>query len=125
MLSAKEQEAGMLPQGFVYTLPTQAQWASLMADSTLEQAVTSVKNPRNGTAPVGSLQRNRLGLYDTRGNLWQWCLDPQDQPYRVLKGGAWNSSLEMNLRPDFRWYSKSPDERQDTFGFRVVLGPAR
>ncbi len=120
-LNEAEAKEEMLPKGWSYTLPTQAQWEMLMADATLDQAVTSEHGNRSGPAPVGSLPPNSLGLYDTRGNVWQWCLDPSDKPFRVLKGGAWNSFLEMNLRPNFRWYSNGPDDRKNTFGFRCLL----
>ncbi|MEY2428761.1 MAG: hypothetical protein QOJ40_1646, partial [Verrucomicrobiota bacterium] len=110
-----------LPEGCVYTLPTQAQWDSLAAGAALENAVTSLGAPRTGTAPVGSLGPSPSGLYDIRGNLWEWCLDPDDKPFRVLKGGAWDTSLDINLRPEFRWYSNGPDERKNIFGFRCVL----
>jgi formylglycine-generating enzyme required for sulfatase activity len=42
------------------------------------------------------------------------------QPRRFLKGGSWQDSVEINLRPEFRWYCK-PDERQNAFGFRGLL----
>jgi len=122
-LTRAEAAEEMLPKGWSYTLPTQAQWDSLMADATLDQAVTSQKDKRSGTAPVGSLPANSLGLHDSRGNLWQWCLDPQDKPFRVLKGGAWDTSLDVNLRPEFRWYSNGPDDHKNTFGFRCLLAP--
>jgi hypothetical protein len=120
-LNTEEKKQLMLPEGFTYSLPTQAQWESLMDGATLSDAVTSEGKARSGTSPVGSLKANALGLYDTRGNVWQWCLDPQDKPFRVLRGGAWDTSLEVNLRPEFRWYSAGPDERKNTFGFRCVL----
>lgn len=116
-----ERKKGYLPEGCEYTLPTQAQWEAMAAGTPLTQAVTSEKSARNSTAAVGSLPTNNLGLHDVRGNLWEWCLDPQDQPYRVLRGGAWNTSLEVNLRPEFRWYSNGPGERKEIFGFRCVL----
>jgi len=124
-LTQAEKQKGYLPEGCEYTLPTQAQWETFAAGTPLSQAVTSANTQRTGTAPVGSLPANKSGLHDVRGNLWQWCLDPQGQPYRVLRGGAWNTSLEMNLRPEFRWYSNGPDERKDIFGFRCVLQTAR
>jgi formylglycine-generating enzyme required for sulfatase activity len=120
-LAALEAKDDFLPKGWAYTLPTQAQWETLMADTTLDQAFTSQKEKRTGTAPVGSLPANALGLYDARGNLWQWCLDPADKPFRVLKGAAWDTALEVNLRPVFRWYSNGPDERKSIFGFRCLL----
>jgi formylglycine-generating enzyme required for sulfatase activity len=120
-LTETERKEKMLPEGCVYTLPTQAQWESLAAGATLENAVTSLAAPRTGTAPVGSLGPSGAGFYDLRGNLWEWCLDPDDKPFRVLKGGAWDTSLDLNLRPEFRWYSKGPDEGKNVFGFRCVL----
>jgi len=120
-LTELEAKQKMLPEGMAYTLPTQAQWENLMAGAPLSQAVTSEKTKRTGTAQVGSLGANRLGLYDVRGNLWQWTLDPQDRAYRVLRGGAWDAWIEVNLRPEFRWYSNGPDDRKEIYGFRCVL----
>jgi formylglycine-generating enzyme required for sulfatase activity len=120
-LTETERKEKMLPEGGVYTLPTQAQWESLAAGAALENAVTSLQSPRKGTEQVGSLGPSPSGLYDIRGNLWEWCLDPDDKAFRVLKGGAWDTSLDLNMRPEFRWYSNGPDERKNIFGLRCVL----
>ena len=98
----------------------------LMGDASLNDAVMKLNNANcSATAPVGSHGANNHGLYDTRGNVMEGCLDPQDQPFRVLKGGAWDTFLEVNARPEFRWYAK-PDEAKNSFGFRVILtGPAQ
>jgi len=116
-----ERKEDMLPEGFVYTLPTQAQWDSFATSASLSDAVTSSPNKRNGTAAVGSLGASGQGLYDVRGNVWEWCLDPSDKPFRVLRGAAWDSWIEINLRVEFRWYSDGPDEQKNTFGFRCVM----
>jgi formylglycine-generating enzyme required for sulfatase activity len=60
-----------------------------------------------------------------RGNVWEFCLEPQDKPFRVLRGGAWNSSYEPNLRTEFRWYAQSPDDGKEYFGFRCILAPKK
>lgn len=124
-LTETERKEEMLPEGFVYTLPTQAQWESFAADVELKDAVTGSGATRSGTSPVGSLGANSLGLHDTRGNVWEWCLDPQDKTFRVARGAAWNTSIEINLRPEFRWYSNGPDDRKNTIGFRCVLVPGK
>jgi formylglycine-generating enzyme required for sulfatase activity len=120
-LTEKEQKANELPKGYIYTLPTQAQWEQLVADASTSDAVMSLNGRhRTSTEPVGSLKPNGLGLYDTRGNVMEWCLDPQDKPYRVLRGGAWDTYIDINARTTFREYS-SPEKTKNSYGFRVVL----
>jgi formylglycine-generating enzyme required for sulfatase activity len=119
-----DKEKAGLPDGFSYTLPTQDQWLALMGNAAIPDAVMKLNNGNiSSTAMVGSLGANSLGLYDTRGNVMELCLDPQDQPYRVLKGGAWDTFLPVNARPEFRWYAK-PDEAKNSFGFRIILSDA-
>ena len=119
-LSAAEAKVKKLPEGFAYTLPTQAQWESFAQQAELKDAVTGEKTSRSSTAPVGSLEATPPGLYDIRGNVWEWCLDSQNPASRVARGGAWNSWIDINLRRDFRWYGE-PTIRNDATGFRCLL----
>jgi formylglycine-generating enzyme required for sulfatase activity len=122
-LTDTERKADQLPRGFVYTLPTQAQWEKLVDDASLSDAVMNLNGQRHSsTESVGSLGANHYGLYDMRGNVMEWCLDPQDKPYRVLRGGAWDTYIDINARVEFREYS-APDKTKNDYGFRVVLGP--
>ena len=120
-LTEQDLKEQTLPKGFYYTLPTEDEWQGLVADAGLETAVTSLNGTsRQETSPVGSLAPNSLGLFDVRGNVSEFCLGDDSKPYRVLKGGSWHDFVEVNLRPEFRWYCQ-PDERQNTFGFRCLL----
>ncbi len=119
-LTAVSRESNDVPVGYYYTLPSESEWQSLVADASLKDAVTSQTANRGGTAPVGSLGPNSLGLYDMRGNVMEFCLADPGKPYRVLHGGSWKDRIEINLRPEFRFYSQ-PDDRQNTFGLRVLL----
>jgi len=111
----------LLPEGFYYTLPTEDEWQSLVADASLGDAITSLNgNFRSETSPVGSAAPNSLGLYDVRGNVMEFCLSDESKPFRFLKGGSWQDRTEDRLRPEFRWYCK-PDERLNAFGIRCLL----
>jgi formylglycine-generating enzyme required for sulfatase activity len=124
-LTTKEQTAKELPDGYNYTLPTQDQWMALMDGASRQDAVMKLNGNVSSTAPVGSLGANSLGLYDTRGNVMEWCLDSNNDSNRVLKGGAWDTWLDINARPDFRWYA-APGEAKNSYGFRVILsGPSK
>ena len=119
-LSEAEAKVKKLPEGFAYTLPTQEQWESFAQQAELKDAVTSEKASRTGTATVGSLTATPPGLYDIRGNVWEWCLDSQNPASRVARGGAWNSWIDINLRRDFRWYGE-PTFHNGATGFRCLL----
>jgi formylglycine-generating enzyme required for sulfatase activity len=120
-LTAKEKT--QLPDGYSYSLPTQSQWDILVANASLADSVMKLNNGSiSSTALVGSLGPNSLGLYDMRGNVWEWCLDSHDPSVRVLRGGAWDTVAEPTSRIVFRWYySVQNDTPRNDFGFRVVL----
>ena len=88
---------------------------------------------RDGTIPAGSLKANKFGLSDVNGNVWEilstcrreaggedWPGRAQfasSCPARVLKGGAWNSTLEQ-LRFDAAM-SIPMTTATNSIGFRV------
>ena len=94
-LTASEQAAGRVPAGYVYRLPTEAEWEyCCRAGTTTEfhfgptlvcaQANFNFSYHSNTvcsiglTAVVGSYAPNAWGLHDMHGNVWEWCQDGWD-----------------------------------------------
>jgi formylglycine-generating enzyme required for sulfatase activity len=114
-LTESERAAGSLPDGYTYGLPTETQWSFFVGDAELGAAITSHLGDRRQTEPVGALSPNQYGLYDVRGNVWEWCAEP------VARGASWRSH-EDYLAVDFR-YVGTADAVYDDVGFRVILQP--
>ena len=112
-LTEKEQTEGKLPKTFHYALPSDEQWDYYVDDAELKDAITSHLGDRRNTENVGGLGPNKFGLYDVRGNVWEWCSTP------VARGGSWRT-FEDWLAISFH-YVAPPDTRYDDIGFRCVL----
>jgi len=113
-LTERERADGVLPEEFEYSLPTEKQWEFFVADAALSQAIVSYIGDRPWTENVGLLAPNELGLYDVRGNVWEWCL-----PQPIARGGSYQShedALSISAR-----YAGTPDLKFMDIGFRVVL----
>jgi formylglycine-generating enzyme required for sulfatase activity len=91
-----------------------------------------------GTCPVGTFPPNEFGLFETTGNVWEWCSDwfspdsyrrsPRHAPVgprkgvnRVMRGGSYlcHESYCWRYRVDSR-SSNTPDSSAGNVGFRVA-----
>lgn len=142
-LTASERSGGQLPKGYRYTLPSDQMWSFFAGSGGLDQAVTSSGSRREGPAPIGSLAANEFGLFDVRGNVWEWCEDwysldilgrardagtSINQSWvgterKVLRGGSWNRSSANDLHRDYRYGMRPSTADNHEIGFRVVLMP--
>jgi len=142
-LTERERSAGRLPRGYVYRLPTEAEWeytCRLGIDSH-SPAVTSdtgwfAVNAKETTHPVGQKQPDALGLHDMFGNVSEWCLDwfgkysghdvtdpvgPFTGDFRVARGGC-SFDIAYGCRPSYRTGAE-PIVRSAGIGMRVALAP--
>jgi serine/threonine protein kinase/formylglycine-generating enzyme required for sulfatase activity len=145
-LTERERAAGRLPKGYVYRLPTEAEWEYAARGGTKSRgfaysgsdAVGDVAwhdgNSRSKTHPVGGKEPNELGLHDMSGNVWEWCQDWHGEypagaaadptgartgSCRVYRGGSWCSSA-WGCRSAFRDWG-DPSRSNGYLGFRVAL----
>jgi len=146
-LTESERDAGNIPPGFIYRLPTEAEWEYACRAGTssvfsfgddpasLSDFAWHKSESRGELQPVGSKSPNAWGLHDMHGNLYEWCFDWYgDYPSfsvvnplgalsgkgRVLRGGSYTSDGSQ-CRSSFR-YPLTPITRAFNIGFRLVLG---
>jgi formylglycine-generating enzyme required for sulfatase activity len=132
--------------GVTYRLPTEEEWEYAARNGQqgnlypwgtnspiLDNAVIRMPSPQ----PVGSFRvgRNRWGVVDLIGNVWEWTqskpsiypgnrkiiVPPQDQDSYVIRGGSYASEIsgERAITAAFRdWFP--PSTRHPALGFRLV-----
>ena len=78
-LTDAERAAGRLPAGYIYRLPTEAEWEySCRAggpDVTIASNAWHEANNGAATHAVAGLAPNPWGVYDIHGNLSEYCFD--------------------------------------------------
>ena len=130
-----------------FRLPTEAEWEyACRAESglgyslgdyenALDRAGWYQRNSSENTHPVGLKTQNNWGLYDTHGNVWEWCNDwygkaaygsggtsdptgPSSGSDKVLRGGSWIDSSKECRSAKRRNYD--PGKDYSDIGFRIV-----
>lgn len=114
-----------------YRLPTEAEWEyACRAGSTgahygpLREIAWTAADGVSAPQEVGARHPNLFGLFDTLGNVWEWCWDlfdpAQHRAVRVLRGGSFaddaGSARAATRRGD------APREGYPDVGFRVARG---
>ena len=143
-----KQLASDLPEGYLFSLPTEAQWEyTCRADAQvdyrkginpkeLSKRAWHKKNSHGKTHPVGEKQPNPWGLYDMLGNVMAWCFDaPSEYPrdptidwvgngdtsFRTMRGSAWSAPPSaVDFRCSASGYAE-PETKRPWFGFRLSI----
>ena len=144
-LTAKQLTKGILPVGWEWRLPTEAEWEYATRGGTTGPRYGDLDaigwydgNSGSETHPVKQKAPNAWGLHDMIGNVWEWCSDwSADYPTgsvtdptgpslgsdRVYRGGGWPSAIGQ-VRSAGRG-GLNPVNRLNFLGFRPVLSSVR
>ncbi len=130
--------------GLELRLPTEAEWEYACRAGTetsiyagdLDRIAWYYDNSGEETHPVAQKEPNTWGLYDTLGNVLEWCSDfwrasyeaeavedpqgPSKGSGRVFRGGSWIGDAR-HVRAAYR-FANVPGGRDDYLGFRLARG---
>jgi formylglycine-generating enzyme required for sulfatase activity len=141
------QNTGHNPQGFIYTLPSEAEWEYAArgverrsfpwGNERTDVERANYEGMHEGTTAVGSfpLGATPEGLHALAGDVWEWTRsiyksypydpnngredlgDPEGKGF-ILRGGSWNTQ-SADLRASYRYYNP-PDYDVNDVGFRLA-----
>jgi len=120
-----------------YRLPTETEWewAARGGNKThgytyggsdeLNEVGWWAENSNGMVHAVGEKKSNELGIYDTSGNVWEWCFDAVDVTKRRLRGGSWLCNVAATVAVAYRggnnWVNdNAPSLISEGVGFRLA-----
>jgi len=151
-LTERERQAGRLPDGLRYRLPTNPEWLTYAqcgdgrtypwgnewppryGNFTGEEMITPqglglgiLVGYRDGhpvSCPVEDSGVNEWGLYGVGGNAWEVCASGVDAKpsFAAWRGAAWSYSNQGNMRCDYLYVSRGGSRGRCGCGFRLLLG---
>jgi len=124
--------SGTVVEAQVYALGQYTNNGGMLWENEKWTTPASGCGPTNATAAVGSYLPNAWGLYDTHGNVIEWCLDwyasslaggedpkgPESGSKRIWRGGCWAEGWGLS-RSGAR-LSDPPERNLNRFGLRLV-----
>jgi len=144
-LTQRERAAERLPEGYVYSLPTEAQWEYVCRAGTTSDYAGNInwmswhETTSGGTThAVAQLEPNAWKFYDLSGNVLEWCydwygaypggevIDPEGPPrgsFRMARGGSWRVGGDIGRSAARAGGSAAREDY--TIGFRLALVPVR
>lgn len=139
--------ANLLPSGYEFTLPTEAQWEfaaqggaqpdyiRYAGSDDINEVAWWYMNADQTTHEVKTKAPNALGIYDMTGNLWEWTSDfydyydesqlvdptgPTVGVDHVIRGGSYDTGDGRSVI-HARVYSDYPASRNEYLGFRIAV----
>lgn len=152
-LTARERNAKRLQKGYIYRLPTEAEWEYACRAGTkgdyhiperageyaLDEYAWHSGTSEQKTALVGKKKASPWGLHDLHGNVWEWCYDWYDGAYLpddvTDPVGPGSSSENLKVARGGSFTSDTSDLKayirysipykssKKNVGFRVVCAP--
>ena len=124
------QEAGNIPAGWAYVLPTEAQWEYACRAGTttayswgvdINSSDANYNSNIGQTADVGQYSANPWGFFDMHGNVWEWTADW----YAAYSSGA-QTDPEGPATGSSRVFGAAPGTYRHVpaFGHRSNVTPA-
>ena len=148
-------KAKVLPEGYKFMLPTEAQWEYACRADTVtalnngkdltdefecpesDEVAWYWSNSEDSTHSAGQRKPNAWGLYDMHGNVWEWCLDGFTDFGKETVIDPYHKEDSCRVVRGGGWHSDAyscrsasrdksePSARDDIYGFRLTLVPVQ